>query len=160
MKATQDTVVSMHYTLTDDAGAVLDSSRERGEPMDYLHGHGNIIGGLETALDGQSAGFKSQVTVAPEQGYGEHNAQAVFDVPRSQFPDDDEINLGAMVHGETPQGVVTFTVVGMNQDSVTLDGNHPLAGKTLHFDVEIMDIREATEQELSHGHVHTGGHDH
>lgn len=149
----------MHYTLTDDAGEVLDSSSGR-TPFEYLHGHGNIIGGLESALEGVEAGFKSKVTVAPADGYGERNDKAVFEVPRDQFPPGEDIQVGMQVHGEGPQGVIAFTVVGVAADHVTLDGNHPLAGKTLHFDVEVLGVREATKQELDHGHVHAHGHDH
>lgn len=159
MKATEGMVVSMHYTLTDDGGAVIDSSRD-GEPFEYLHGHGNIVPGLEQALEGTEPGHRSAVTVAPAKGYGEHQFQAVFQVPREQFPPGEEIAVGMRVHGEGPDGVMAFTVVGVSPETVTLDANHPLAGKTLHFDVEVVSVREATRQELSHGHVHSGGHDH
>ena len=158
MKAASGMVVSMHYTLTDDAGEVLDTIQGRG-PFDYLHGHGNIIPGLESRLEGAEPGFKDKVTVAPADGYGERNDQAVFDVPRDQFPPDEEIRVGMQVHGEGPQGVIAFTVVDVAEDSIRLDGNHPLAGKTLHFDVEILDIRAASEEEIAHGHVH-GPHGH
>ncbi|HXH04703.1 MAG TPA: peptidylprolyl isomerase [Candidatus Competibacteraceae bacterium] len=159
MKATAGMVVSMHYTLTDDQGEVIDSSRG-GEPFAYLHGHGNIISGLEQALEGAEAGFHEQITVAPEDGYGEYLQQAVFEVPRDQFPQGEDIEVGMRVHGEGPQGVMAFTVVGLTEYGVILDGNHPLAGKTLHFDVEVLEVRQATRQELAHGHVHAGGHDH
>ncbi len=159
MKAAHGMVVSMHYTLTDDAGDVLDSSRGR-EPFEYLHGFGNIIGGLEKALEGTGAGYAAKVTVAAADGYGERNDKAVFEVPREQFPQGEEIQVGMQVHGEGPHGVVAFTVIGLTADGVMLDGNHPLAGKTLHFDVEVLGVREATAQELDHSHVHAHGHDH
>lgn len=159
MKASHGKVVSLHYTLTDEYGVLLDSSRER-EPFDYLHGYGNIIRGLETALEGQEGGFRSVVAVAPADGYGEYNSQAVFGVPREQFPPDEDIQIGMQVQGEGEQGVLMFTVVEVTEQEVTLDANHPLAGKTLHFDVEVLEVREATPQELTHGHVHAHGHDH
>ncbi len=159
MKAESGTVVSLHYTLTDDSGEVLDSSRG-GEPFAYLHGHGNIVPGLEKALEGQEAGHQAQVRVEPEEGYGEHQPQAVINVPRDQFPEGEAIEVGMRVHGEGPGGVMTFTVVSMGVEHIQLDANHPLAGKHLNFDVEILDVREATAEEKDHGHVHDGEHHH
>ncbi|MDX1654605.1 MAG: peptidylprolyl isomerase [Candidatus Competibacteraceae bacterium] len=161
MKASNGKVVTLHYTLTDDAGNTLDSSRARNEPFSYLHGHGNIVSGLEKALEGTEAGHNSQVAVTPEEGYGERVDQAVFEVPRDQFPPGEDIRVGMRVHGEGPKGVVAFTVTDVSDQGVMLDGNHPLAGQNLNFDVEVLDVREATEEELSHGHVHgEGGHQH
>ena len=159
MKVANGMVVSMHYTLTDEAGTTLDSSRGRA-PFAYLHGHGNIISGLENALEGAEAGYKSEVELAPAEGYGEHNETVVFEVPREQFPDNEDIQVGMRVEGQGPQGVVPFTVVGLTEQGVVLDGNHPLAGKTLHFSVEVLEVRKATDQELAHGHVHDQHHDH
>ena len=159
MKATSNMVVTMHYTLSDDNGAVIDSSVS-GEPMSYLHGHGNIISGLESAIEGNEAGFKSRVTVAPEEGYGDRNPEAVFEAPREQFPEDMDLTSGTQVYAEGPEGPVSFTIVGTTDSGVTLDANHPLAGRTLHFDVEITEVREATDEELAHGHVHHEGHHH
>ncbi len=138
---------------------LLDSSRGHG-PFAYLHGHGNIIPGLETALEGKEAGFSGAVQVSPAEGYGEYDSQAVFDVPRGQFPPDEDIQVGMQVQGEGAHGIMSFTVVNVDAQNVTLDANHPMAGKTLHFDVEVLEIRGATPQELSHGHVHAHGHDH
>ncbi len=160
MKAAPGMVVSMHYTLTDDSGDVLDSSRG-GEPFSYLHGHNNIIPGLEKALEGTEAGFKSKVTVAPAEGYGEKNAEAVFEAPREHFPPDMKLEIGARVYADGPNGPITLTVVKLTESGAVLDANHPLAGKTLHFDVEITTVRSATAEELAHGHVHgEGGHHH
>lgn len=160
MKAAHGMVVSMHYTLTDDSGATLDSSHG-GEPFNYLHGHGNIIPGLEKALDGVQAGFKSKVTVAPVEGYGEKNPEAIFEAPREHFPPDMKLELGARVFADGPNGQITLTVVKLTESGAVLDANHPLAGKTLHFDVEITKVRAATSEELEHGHVHgEGGHHH
>ena len=160
MKAAPGMVVSMHYTLTDDSGDVLDSSRG-GEPFSYLHGHTNIIPGLEKALEGTEAGFKSKVTVAPTEGYGEKNPEAVFEAPREHFPPDMKLEIGARVYADGPNGPITLTVVKLTETGAVLDANHPLAGKTLHFDVEITTVRSATAEELAHGHVHgEGGHHH
>lgn len=160
MKAARGMVVSMHYTLTDDSSDVLDSNRG-GEPFSYLHGHNNIIPGLEKALEGVQAGFKSKVTVAPRDGYGETNADAVFEAPREHFPPDMKLEVGARVHADGPNGPITLTVVKLTETGAVLDANHPLAGKTLHFDVEITGVRAATAEELAHGHVHgEGGHHH
>lgn len=159
MKATHGKVVSLYYRLTDEDGEQLDSSRD-GEPLAYLHGYGNIIPGLESALEGQKAGFSGTVTVPPANGYGEHQPEAVLQVPRSQFPPNEDIQVGMQVHGESERGVQRFTVAAVNEQYIVLDGNHPLAGKTLHFAVEVMAVRDATAQELAHGHVHAHGHDH
>lgn len=159
MKATQDTVVSLHYTLTDDHGLLLDSSRGR-DPLAYLHGHGHIIQGLEAALEGCEVGFSKSVQVPPANAYGEYDPKAVFEAPRDQFPPGEDIKPGMQVQAESPQGIVNFTVVSANDQAVTLDANHPLAGKTLNFEVEVLEVREATDQELAHQHVHAQGHDH
>jgi FKBP-type peptidyl-prolyl cis-trans isomerase SlyD len=159
MKAAAGMVVSMHYTLTDDSGAVIDSSLG-GEPLAYLHGHGNIIPGLEKALEGVTVGHKAKVTVAPAEGYGEHDPSAVFDAPREHFPPDLELKPGVRVTADGPQGPISLVIVAVNDTSCTLDANHPLAGKTLFFDVEIMKIRPATQEEIAHGHTHEGHHHH
>lgn len=155
MKAATDMVVAMHYTLTDDSGEVLDSSKQN-EPLTYLHGNNNIIAGLEKALEGAQVGFKSKVTVPPAEGYGEINPKAIFEEPHASFSPDMQLAPGMQVHAEADHGPVTFTVVELTDTGVVLDANHPLAGKTLHFDVEIVDVRKATTEELDHGHVHTG----
>lgn len=159
MKAERGRVVSFHYTLTDDHGLLLDSSRER-EPLAYLHGYGNIIPGLEAALEGREAGFLSTVKVPPADGYGDYNPDAVFEVPRAQFPPEEDIQVGMQVQGENERGLMSFRVVAVSAQGITLDANHPMAGKNLNFDVEVLGVRDATAQELSHGHVHAHGHDH
>ncbi len=160
MKAASGMVVTMHYTLSDDSGAVLDSS-QGSEPLAYLHGHGNIIPGLEKALEGKEAGHKSKVTVAPADGYGEINPEAIFEAPTEHFPNDSNLAAGQRVYAEGPNGPIVLTVVRMTEKGAVLDANHPLAGKTLHFDVEITTVRSATAEELTHGHVHgAGGHHH
>ena len=159
MKASNDMVVTMHYTLTDDSGTVLDSSAGH-TPMNYLHGHGNIVPGLEKVLEGAVAGFKTKVTVPAAEGYGEIDPAAVFEAPREHFPDDMDLAPGRLVSSGDGHGS-PLTVVEVTDSVVVLDGNHPLAGKTLHFEVEILDVRVATREEMTHGHSHSGdGHHH
>ena len=160
MKAAANMIVTMHYTLTDDEGEVLDSSA-KGEPLTYLHGQGNIIPGLEKAIEGTEVGHKSHISVSAAEGYGEKNPQLVFDAPRQHFPPDLKLEPGIRVYAEGPNGSLSFLVVELTQDGAILDGNHPLAGKNLHFDIEITDIRSATPEEIAHGHAHgADGHDH
>jgi FKBP-type peptidyl-prolyl cis-trans isomerase SlyD len=160
MSIKQDSVVTLHYTLTDDAGAVLDSSRE-GKPLSYLHGHGNLIPGLERELQGKSPGDKLNVKVAAADGYGGYDRQLVQEVPRKALRGVSNVKVGMRLSAQTEQGRQAVTVTQVSGDSVTLDGNHPLAGKDLNFDVEITQVREATPEELSHGHVHGAeGHHH
>ncbi len=158
MKTAADRVVAMHYTLKDDKGEILDSSAG-GEPLAYLHGHGNIVAGLEKALEGTEAGFKSTVTITPAEGYGEKDPDAIFEEPHASFPPDMQLEPGIQVQADGQNGPATLTVIELTDTGVVLDANHPLAGKTLYFDVEVVEVREATADELSHGHVHTG-HDH
>jgi len=153
-------VVTMHYTLRDEQGTVIDSTDSRG-PLAYLHGKGNIIPGLEQALDGKGAGDKLDVTVAPEQGYGMRNERLVQIVPRSGFPAGTELNPGTRLRTNGPQGPRLVTIAKVERDFVTVDGNHPLAGRTLHFSVEVAEVRKATHEEVAHGHAHDpGGHHH
>jgi FKBP-type peptidyl-prolyl cis-trans isomerase SlyD len=160
MQIAENTVASFHYTLTNDAGEVLDTSRGR-EPLAYLHGAGNIVPGLEEAMAGHKAGDSFKVDVAPEDGYGNHHEGLVQDVPRAAFQGVDEIEPGMSFQANTPQGVHSVTVTKVTSDTVTVDGNHPLAGQRLHFDVEVTDVRAASAEELQHGHVHgAGGHQH
>ncbi len=160
MQIANDKVVLIHYTLTDDEGKVLDSS-EGQEPLAYLHGHGNIIPGLESALTGRSAGEKLSVTVAPIDGYGERDNDMVQSVPKSAFQGVDEILPGMQFQAQSPEGMQLVTVLDVDGDEVILDGNHPMAGLTLNFAVEITEVRDASREELEHGHVHgPGGHHH
>lgn len=160
MQIENQKVVSIHYTLTNEAGQVLDSS-ENQEPLAYIHGQGNIIPGLENALAGLSKGEKLKVTVEPADGYGERDDSMVQSVPRSAFQGVDDIKPGMQFQAQSPEGIQLVTVVSVEGDEVTLDGNHPMAGITLIFDVEITDVRDATTEELDHGHVHgPGGHHH
>jgi FKBP-type peptidyl-prolyl cis-trans isomerase SlyD len=160
MVIAQDKVVLIHYTLTNEAGETLDSSAG-GDPLAYLHGQGNIIPGLEKALDGKQAGDKLTVRVEPADGYGVRDEALVSQVPRRQFGGTN-VQPGMQFHAQTSQGHTrVVTVQRVQGDMVTVDGNHPLAGEVLHFDVEVAEVRDATEEELQHGHVHgPGGHHH
>ena len=152
-------VVSFHYTLTNAQGDVLDQSQEH--PMPYLHGAGNIIPGLEKELAGKKVGDKLTVNVPAAEAYGEYHEQLVNDVPREAFQGVDQIEPGMQFQANTSEGVQVITVKAVNGETVTVDANHPLAGQDLNFDVEIVEVREATEEESAHGHVHgVGGHHH
>jgi FKBP-type peptidyl-prolyl cis-trans isomerase SlyD len=154
----QNSVVTLHYTLRDDAGTVIDSSSE-GEPLAYLHGHGNIVAGLERELEGRTRGDKLQVKVSPADGYGEHKDDLVQKVPRRLLKGIPSVSVGMRLQAQTEQGPRAVTITHVTGDMVTLDGNHPLAGKNLNFDINIEDVRDATAEELAHGHVHgPGGH--
>ena len=161
MVVAQDKVVLIHYTLKDDAGNVLDSSSGR-EPLAYIHGHNNLVAGLEKALDGKPAGEKLNVTIAPAEGYGEYDASRVQRVPRRSFGGIKNLAPGMQFQAQTSEGEVrVVTVKAIQGDMVTVDGNHELAGQNLNFEVEITEVRDATEEELAHGHVHgPGGHHH
>mgnify|MGYP000874227790 FL=1 len=146
--------VSIHYTLTNEQGEKLDSS-EGQDPLSYLHGASNIIPGLENALVGKTTGEKVSVTVQPEDAYGEINPEMIQIVPREAFEGIDDIQAGMQFQASGPDGqtqVVTIKAVG--EEGVTVDGNHPLAGQVLNFDVSIEEVRDATEEEIAHGHVH------
>lgn len=157
----KDTAVSIHYTLTLDGGKVIDSS-ECKDPLVYLHGHGNIIPGLERELLGKSTGEKLNVRVTPEDGYGVHNPGLIQQVPREAFQGVETLEVGMMFQAPGEGGhIQLIRITGIEGETITVDGNHELAGKTLNFAVEISEIREASAEELSHGHVHgPGGHQH
>lgn len=154
MKVAENNVVSIHYTLTDEEGNVIDSSEGK-EPLTYLHGAGNIIPGLERELVGCEAGVKKQVTVEPAEGYGEVEPGLVQTLPPEAFSGVDKIEVGMEFHAQGPGGQVQAVVVkDVAEDGVTIDANHALAGKTLNFDVTVENVREATAEEIEHGHVH------
>jgi FKBP-type peptidyl-prolyl cis-trans isomerase SlyD len=146
----------MHYTLTDDAGTTLDTSAG-GEPLVYIHGLGHIIPGLEAKVEGKAAGDKIKAVIEPKDAYGERVDEMVNSMPKSEFPDTEELAEGMQFQVDTDKGPLILTIVEVKDDEVVLDGNHPLAGYTLHFDVEITEVREATKDELEHGHVHGEG---
>jgi len=149
--------VTFHYSLRDDGGNVLDSSEGR-EPLTYLHGQGNIVPGLEKALEGKQPGDEVKATVPPAEGYGMRDEANIRNVPRRKLPEG-KLAPGMRLQLRTDQGPLVATVVALKGDYVTLDANHPLADKTLHFEVKVVDVRDATAEELEHGHVHgPGGH--
>jgi FKBP-type peptidyl-prolyl cis-trans isomerase SlyD len=161
MKIERDRVVAIDYTLRGDDGEVIESS-EQHAPLYYLHGHDNIVPGLEDELDGKQEGDSLEVAVPPERGYGAWDEKNVFDVPKNQLPPDVTPQKGMDLHMTTNDGrrrAVRIKAVRIN--SVLVDGNHDLAGKTLHFKVTVRSVRKATKDELSHGHAHgPGGHHH
>ncbi len=160
MNIEKNRVVTLQYTLRDEQGTVIDSSSGRA-PLSYIHGKGNIIPGLEQALAGRTAGDKLDVTVAPEHGYGRRDERLVQIVPRTRFTGVSELTPGMQVRSNGPHGQRMLTVVRVERDFVTVDANHPLAGRTLHFSLEVEEVRKATHEEVSHGHVHgPGGHHH
>ncbi|MDP7302200.1 MAG: peptidylprolyl isomerase [Pirellulaceae bacterium] len=161
MVVAKDKVVAIDYMLKDNDGQVLDQSDD-GQPLNYLHGAGMIITGLESALEGKVTGDELQVTIEPADGYGEFDDGLRQQVPRSEFADIEDLAVGMQfrVNAEDDDFVVV-TVVDVNDEEVTVDGNHQLAGVTLHFDVKVREIRDATEEEIEHGHPHgPGGHEH
>ena len=160
MQIAERTVASFHYTLTDEAGRVIDSSSGHG-PLTYLHGAGNIVPGLEQAMEGRAAGDRFDVVVSPDQGYGVRDPGLVQVVPRAAFQGVDVIEPGMQFQAHNGQGAMVVTVAAVDAEAVTVDGNHPLAGVPLHFSIEIAQVRAATAEELAHGHVHgAGGHHH
>lgn len=160
MKISKQKVVSFDYTLTDKDGAVIDSS-EGHEPLAYIHGSGFLIPGLENEMEGKQAGDAFQVTVQPEDAYGVRNDSLVKEVDRDMFGEVEKLEAGMQFQAETEDGIEVVTVTAVGDDTVTVDGNHPLADVTLNFDVKVVDVREATAEELDHGHVHgPGGHNH
>ncbi len=147
-------VISLHYTLTNESGEVIDSSQGQ-DPLTYLHGAQNIIPGLEKELVGKVVGDKLQVVVQPNEGYGDVDPRLVQDVDIAAFQGIDNVEVGMIFEAQAQDGATQRIMIkALEGDQVTIDANHPLAGVVLHFDVEVMNIREATEEEIAHGHVH------
>lgn len=159
MTIAKDKVVSINYTLKDDQGDVLDSS-EGGDPLSYLHGAGNIVAGLESALEGRTVDEELSVVVAPQDGYGDRDESLITVMSKENFEDPDRIQEGDEFEADSDEGDYVVTVTSVDEESVTVDGNHPLAGISLHFQVKITGIRDATKEELEHGHVHGADCDH
>jgi len=161
MLATKNKVVTIDYTLKNDDGEVIDSS-EGNEPLAYIHGSGSIVVGLENALEGKKAGETLSVRVTPEEGYGVRNEEMTQVVPISAFEGVDNIEVGMQFQSADASGNMhIIAVVGIDGDDVTVDGNHPLADVHLNFDIDIKEVRDATTEEIDHGHVHgPGGHNH
>ncbi|MEO1939464.1 peptidylprolyl isomerase [Candidatus Thioglobus sp.] len=156
MTVKKDKVVEMHYTLKNDKGDVIDSSKDK-EPMPFIQGHGNIIPGLESALEGMKIGESCDVSVNPEEGYGVHHPEAIQEIPMEALKDIDNLKVGMELQSQDEKGnPFIVRVKEINKDTVTVDANHPLAGETLHFSVSIENVRGASKEELEHGHVHSG----
>lgn len=154
MTVSKDRVVSIDYTLKDSTGNLIDSS-DGGDPLTYLHGNGNIIPGLERNLEGKQAGDKLSCVIEAGDAYGERDDSLVFKVKKDDF-DGAEVEVGMQFEAHGEDGAQIVTVVSVEGDEVTIDANHPLAGEKLHFDVKVTEVREATAEELEHGHVHGG----
>jgi FKBP-type peptidyl-prolyl cis-trans isomerase SlyD len=153
MQVAKNTVVAIDYTLRDSTGNVLDSS-DGGEPLRYIHGTGAIIKGLEAVLEGKSPGDRLDVSLAAADAYGDRDESLVVEVERARFADVPDLAVGMQFRAKSTGGERVFTVTGIAGEQVTIDGNHPLAGQALHFDVQVKDVREATAEEIDHGHVH------
>jgi len=156
MKITANKVAIIHYAVSNTEDTLIDSSYDH-EPLSIIHGTGYLIPGLETALEGHEVGDKFEVTVQPEQGYGERFDDYVQTVPKEMFAEIEDLAVGAQLRATTDDGEQTVIVVDMTDDTITVDGNHPLAGIELKFEVEVLEVRDATEDELTHGHVHGEG---
>lgn len=159
MQIEANKVVSINYILRDDEDQVLDQSTPEA-PLLYLHGHGNIIPGLENELNGKAVGDAIKVSVSPEEGYGEYDEQLIQAVPRNMFEGIDEIEPGMQFQAQMGDGVQIVTVREVTEDTITIDANHDLAGKTLHFEASVKEIRDASADELEHGHIHGPGCNH
>ena len=155
-------VISFHYTLTNTGGEVIDTSRDSKDPFSYLEGMNQIIPGLEKAMGLLSAGDKRKIDVDAVDAYGEHDDQLIVEVPKDKLPNSEKLGIGDQFQATGPSGeLLLFRVLEVVGDNVKLDGNHPLAGEKLTFDVEVMEVRDATAEEMAHGHAHgAGGHHH
>jgi FKBP-type peptidyl-prolyl cis-trans isomerase SlyD len=161
MKVEKNKVVKFHYTLKDkETGEILDSSYQYGQPLAFLVGANNIIPGLERQMEGMEKGEKKTIEVKAEEAYGQVNPELIQKIPRSEFQGI-ELQKGMVLQAQDPYGnVIPIKVVDFNDQEVTIDANHPLAGKDLVFEVEVVDVRDATEEEIAHGHAHEGEHQH
>lgn len=160
MQIIQQSVASIEFTLTDDEGRVIDSSKNSG-PLVYMHGAGSLLPGLQAKLEGKSAGDAFKTRIAPEDAYGERDPKKVQSVPRSHLPEEVEVQLGMQFQTQSIEGMEVMTVVKIQDETIKLDGNHPFAGVALNFEMKVLEVREATAEELEHRHVHgEGGHQH
>ncbi|MDP6039878.1 MAG: peptidylprolyl isomerase [Candidatus Latescibacteria bacterium] len=160
MQIEKHKVALLEYTLTNDSGEIMDTS-EGNEPLAYIQGIGNLVPGLEEELEGKSQGDELKVTVPPEKGYGVRDDGLIQVVDKSVFQGVDELQVGMQFQAQGDDGVQVIWITEINNDEVTIDGNHPLAGENLTFDLKVVEVRDATEEELDHGHVHgPGGHHH
>ena len=153
MKIEEGKVVFLNFVLTDEKGEILEDTKEVGD-FAYIHGFGDFIPKVEEVLEGKTKGFEAKVVVAPAEGYGEYSEELIYEMPRSDFEGFDDIYEGLDFQGETDEGPIPLSIKEITEDTVIADGNHPFAGKTITFDLKVVDVREATEEELEHGHVH------
>ena len=154
MRIEKNKAVTINYTLRDDNQRIIDQSSDNS--FEYLHGYQGIVPGLEASLENRKIGDQFHVSVAPEEGYGVRDEAKIETVPRELFPKDETIEPGMQFHAESAeQELITITILEVNDNSVKIDGNDPLAGKTLHFDIEVVGIRDADESEIAHGHIHS-----
>lgn len=160
MQLTKDKVAIINYTLKDKDSNIMDESND--SSFSYLHGSKNLIPALEQALEGKQAGDKVNVVVEPENAYGQRDENKIQRVPRKMFPPEQELEVGMPFSSATPDGTaINVVITAIEEHEVVIDGNHPLAGMTLHFDIDLVDVRDASDEELEHGHVHgPGGHQH
>lgn len=149
-------VVSINYILSDDNNDIVETTKQQG-PMIYLHGANNILPVLENALEGKSPNSRVRTTVSPKEGYGEYIEEMVQSIPLSGFPNADKVKVGVQFELDTDDGTKIATITKVDEDAFTLDMNHPLAGQTLHFDIEVAAIREASAEEIQNGQIHTHG---
>lgn len=156
MKITKNVVIKLHYAVSDSEGTLIDSSYDH-EPLAVIQGSGYLIPGLESALDGREAGDKFEVDVKAEDAYGERFDGYVQTVPKEVMQGIEDLQVGTQLRATTEEGEQTVIVIDVTDDEITVDGNHPLAGIDLSFDVEVLEVREATEEEIAHGHVHGEG---
>jgi len=159
MNIAKNKAVTIDYTLLGEDGAVLDSSKGQ-EPLSYIHGIGSLIEGLEAALEGKQASDHVSVDIPPLGGYGMRDESIVFTMPKERFAEAGDLEVGTQLEIQGPDRSFMVTIIGIEGDTVTVDGNHPLAGHTLHFDVDVIGVRDATADELAHGHIHGQDHDH
>lgn len=159
MKIEEGRVVFLNFVLTDEKGEILEDTKEVGD-FAYIHGTGDFIPKVEEILEGKTKGFETKFTLSPEEGYGEYSEELLYEMARSDFEGFEDIYEGLDFQAETEDGIIPLSIVEINDDTVVADGNHPFAGKTITFDLNVADVREATEEELEHGHVHMDGHCH
>lgn len=160
MQITANKVATITYVLKDNDGTLIDQA-DKNSPFAFILGVGSIIPGLETALEGKGAGDNINVTIEPADGYGQRDESMIQVMSKDMFEGVDEVTPGMQFHAQTNEGMSVVTVTGVEDNNVTIDGNHPLAGVTLNFDVDVLEVRDPTEEELDHGHVHgPGGHNH
>ena len=156
MKITKNAVATLEYTLTDDDGGLIDTS-EGDTPLIYIHGTDSLIPRLEEELDGKAVGDALKVHLKPEDAYGERDDEMLQTMPRAELPDDVELEVGMEFQAESEDGIHIVTISAIVDDDVVIDANHPLAGVALNFDLKVIEVREATAEELEHGHVHGEG---